>query len=142
MALIPLGEPGARTIAPALPWILTGLLLRAWSFAHLGGQGRTRDPSPPEARVVTGPYAVFEHPVYVANLLVAAGLTIAIHPSGLVAAGALVAVTALYTALAARESGQVEGLPVRRSAPLWDRVPRWERSTWLTIVGLVAIASF
>lgn len=140
--LLILGAPGAHTIAGSSPWIVAGLALRAWSFAYLGGQGRTRDPSAPSGRVVSGPYARIEHPVYVANLLVATGLTVAIAPPGTVAAIALGGVGGLYAVLAARESDQVRGLdPDRRPRRTLRQVARSERSTWVTVAGLWTLAA-
>lgn len=108
------------------------LALRAWAFAHLGGQGRTRDPAPPAARVRSGPYARLSHPVYVANSgLAGCMLVAAAPPLGIgIALGGTVAL--FYTLLAWREGGQLAGLPLVDGRPAWRRVPRWERSTWAT----------
>ncbi len=125
----------------ALPWVLAGLGLRAWSFHWLGPAGRTRRPGPPPARSVGGPYSVLGHPVYVANLLLAAGLVVAVVRSGAVAALFLGAVTALYAALAAREEPLLRGLPERREPALSARgVARSERSTWITTALVLLIA--
>jgi len=142
VALLFFDAPGHTTLPVAVPWLLAGLGLRAVAFRHLGGQGRTRDPSPPSGHVVTGPYSRLEHPVYVANLLIAAGLVFAMAPPDRVAAAGLIIVTGLYVALAARESEQLRSLPIERRAPrTWPQVARSERSTWLT-VGVVLLLAF
>jgi protein-S-isoprenylcysteine O-methyltransferase Ste14 len=116
--------------------------LRAWAFAHLGGQGRTRDPRAPEGRVASGPYAHLDHPVYLANLLAAAGLILAVAPPPAFAGVALVLTVALYAVLAARESAQVRGLPVvLRPRRTVAQVARSERSTWLTVGVLLVLAA-
>lgn len=141
VALLAADSPGASTHAIAAPWILAGLGLRAWAFGHLGGQGRTRDPSPPGGRVYTGPYARLEHPVYVANLLVAAGLVLAIAPPGPLAAIALIGVSGLYLVLSGRESAQIRRLPVElRPRKTVAEVARSERSTWVTVALLLLLA--
>ncbi len=108
------------------------LLLRAWAFAHLGGAGRTRSPEAPPERVRSGPYRLLDHPVYVANVLLAGAMLQAARPPGSVAALLAVALVAFYGVLARREGAQWAGRPSAARAAAWARVPRWERSTWAT----------
>lgn len=129
-------------------FVLGGLLsapflaLRAWAFAFLGGQGRTRDPAPPAARVVSGPYRFVKHPVYVANMGLALALVIGARvapgPAGLLAGLA----AALWLTLAWREDEILEGLSERGGEADWMAVRRSERSTWMAgaiAAGLLAL---
>ena len=136
------GESGGGTLARALPWIFTGLSLRFWAFAHLGGQGRTRDASAPRRRVVSGPYAALNHPVYLGNLLLAGGIVIAARPPGWLAILSLTGVAGFYALLARREGVQVAGLAMRAGRVAGTRqVARIERSTWLTVAAVLLLAS-
>jgi protein-S-isoprenylcysteine O-methyltransferase Ste14 len=135
-------RPGAGTLPAALPWLAAGLALRAWSFSWLGGQGRTRDPGPPAVRVIGGPYALFEHPVYLANVAVALGLLIAAAPPGWLAAALALGLVAFYGALAAREGAQLAGLPTRgQPVAGLARVARTERSTWAVVALFCLLAA-
>ena len=124
--------PSAWTLLWGVLIAAPALLLRAWAFAHLGGQGRTRDPAPPTHRVRSGPYARLHHPVYLANVLLAAGMLAAAGLPRSWALALLVGVLGFYGLLAWRESAQLPGLPVAAPRVTWARVARWERSTWIT----------
>lgn len=129
----------AHSLLVGLPALMAGLGLRAWAFSHLGPGGRTRDPSPPASRATTGPYRWLRHPVYVGNLLVAAGLLLVARlPPGLTATAASV-VVGCYGLLAWRESRQLDGVPARRGVVLrGEGLVRSERSTWLSVALLLA----
>ena len=120
---------------------LPALWLRAWAFAHLGGRGRTRDPAPPAGRVRGGPYGWATHPVYVANVGLAAAMLVAGRPAVAFSAPLLALVAGFYAVLGARESAQLVSLPTVDRPPDWRSVPRWERSTWATTAAwFVALA--
>jgi len=137
------GEPTARSLGASLALLLGGLMIRAWATAHLGGAGRTTDPSPPKDRVVSGPYARLRHPLYAANLAVALGLVLALRPPVPIMVLLVLTVTGFYASLAEREDAQIAMLPARPMAsPLpWSAVARHERSTWLAVAGILAVAA-
>lgn len=142
VAAIALGAPAPRSLAIGFAAALPPLLLRAWAFAHLGGQGRTRDPDPPPARVVTGPYAWVSHPVYVANLALGMAFLVAVRPPPAWAGGLALGLGGFYALLALRESGQLRAVPpAGRQPPQWRRVARWERGTWITTALFFALAA-
>ena len=134
-----LGQPSPRSILLGAGLALAPLALRAWAFAHLGGQGRTRDPAPPSARVRSGPYGRLSHPVYIANLGLAVAMLVAAAPPWAAGSGLGITVAAFYGLLAAREGAQLVDLPAVRRRPTWRRVPRWERSTWATTAAWFAL---
>jgi protein-S-isoprenylcysteine O-methyltransferase Ste14 len=128
--------------SPRLGMLLTGLAvvflgcaLRCWAFSHLGSQGRTRDPTAPAQRVVTGPYRSVAHPVYLSNLLIAIGLLLSASPPVVVATPLLVTVVLLYGILARRENRQLRELceVIGGKRMGWAEVARSERSTWLQL---------
>lgn len=64
---------------PSLAPLLAGLALRLWARTYIGPHSRGRSLAAPY-RVVGGPYRWLAHPLYVANLLVLAGLFL--HTTG------------------------------------------------------------
>jgi len=133
-----------ESLASGLPLLLVGLFQRAWATAHIGGEGRTRSPEAPLSLVSTGPYALMDHPLYVANLALAFGLVLALRPPapiGFLLVGFLVV---FYAVLARREDDLLanrEQSP-RKTPPSWLAVPRHERSTWLGTAALLVLAAF
>ncbi len=132
--LIAVGTPSATSVVQGSLLALVGLSLRLWAISWIGPAARTRDPAPPAARVVGGPYRV-RHPLYLANVLAGTGLTIACRPSLTVLTVTLFGLVGFYALLAWREETDL-----RRVAPgvlprlSWIRALRTERSTWATAV--------
>jgi protein-S-isoprenylcysteine O-methyltransferase Ste14 len=140
--LLALAHPSSTTLALGAGLSGAGHLGRIAAFRWLGGVGRTRDPGPPAARVVGGPYRL-RHPVYLANGVVAAGLVLAAGLSPPGALASLVLVAAVYGLLAVREERLLAGLPRVPGEPApWGRALRWERSSLLTTaVGFALLAA-
>ena len=113
---------------------MVGLAVRLWAISWIGPAARTRDPAPPNVRLVTGPYRL-RHPLYIANTVVAMGFGLASHVPLTVLTPSCIAVAAFYAALAWREDqglkldGTPEGTRPRLSARATVRA---ERSTWAT----------
>jgi hypothetical protein len=59
-----------------------GLALRFWTVAHIGAESRTRSNVVPNRRVVSGPYSVLRHPLYMANGVLSEGLAVASGAGG------------------------------------------------------------
>ena len=136
-------EPTARSLGLALPWLLVGLVMRAWAFRSLGPMGRTRDPAPPAGRVEAGPYRWLRHPVYVGNVCIAVGIIASAALPATLAMGVLLFVVLLYTLLAGRETAQLRDLPVREPAGLGAAaLLRSERSTFLSVGALLLLQLF
>ena len=129
-------SPRPGLLAVGMSAVAAGCALRCWAFSHLGPQGRTRDPAAPGKRVTSGPYRSFSHPIYLSNLVIAAGLLLCASPPPSVAATLLAAVVVLYGLLGYRESRQLVAVRQvcggRRMS--WQKVARSERSTWLQLV--------
>jgi len=115
------------------PLLVAGLALRIWARAHIGPHSRGRNLSAPE-RCVGGPYRWIGHPLYLANLLVAAALGLALSGPAPAAALFLAGPAALYAALARAESARLrlEAPPPRSQALPWNL--RRMRSEWASLV--------
>lgn len=117
--------------------LIAGLALRAWARRHIGPHSRGRELSCPE-RSVSGPYRFFAHPLYLANTLVVASLSLVLAGPGwraaLLAAGPVV----LWAFLARAETAFVRSHPSpERSAPHDARSGRW-RSEWASTLPQIA----
>lgn len=133
-------EPTLGSLGLALPWLLAGLVIRAWAFRTLGPRGRTRDPAPPSGRVDAGPYRWLRHPVYVGNVCIAAGIVTSAALPAVFAMTVILFVVMFYALLAGRETAQVRDLPVREPAGLGAAaLLRSERSTLLSVGALLLL---
>jgi len=137
LALLALAAAGPRSQLMAPGWLLLGIgcALRCWAFAHLGSQGRTRDPAPPSRRVTSGPYRWFPHPIYLGNVVIALGLLLCAAPPFGVAAALLVTVAVSYFVLGRREGQQLDSVRGLHGGVRMTLagVARSERSTWLQL---------
>lgn len=137
------GQPTLPSVGSSLVLLLFGLGLRCWATSHIGGAGRTRLPGPPTNRVVSGPYRLLRHPLYVANLGIALGLILALRPPGPIVVLLVLSVSGFYALLAEREDAQLIRIPARpASVPLgWRAVARHERSTWIGLAAILLLAA-
>jgi undecaprenyl-diphosphatase len=69
------GSPGLDLVFDATGGCLVaaGLVLRLWAVSHCGAQRWSRQP---EALVVTGPYALMRHPLWLAQCLIVLGIAL------------------------------------------------------------------
>ncbi len=113
---------------------MLGLAARLWAISWIGPSARTRDPAPPNVRLVTGPYRL-RHPLYIANTVVAIGFGLASKAHLTALTLGLASVVGFYALLAWREGqaltlhGTPEGTRPRLSL---RAAARAERSTWVT----------
>ncbi|HXP89486.1 MAG TPA: hypothetical protein VN931_01020 [Fibrobacteria bacterium] len=129
----------SRHWTPSVAALLSGLALRAWSRRFIGAHSRGRVLSCPE-RVRGGPYRWIPHPLYLANLLVLAGLgSCLLGPVPLRLAAVLSGPACLYLVLARAESRLLRiQNPPTSMLPLDARSGRW-RSEWASFLPPVAL---
>lgn len=133
MACLPWILP-SRGWTPSALFLLAGLALRAWARRHIGAHSRGRTLACPE-RVAGGPYRWISHPLYLANLLVLAGLaSCVLGPTTVRVALVLAGPALLYALLARAESRLLRRQdPPARTAPLDAVSGRW-RSEWASFL--------
>lgn len=108
-----------------------GLALRLWAIRHIGGAARTRDTRAPRSRVVSGPYGVVAHPLYLANILLVVALVLTLDATPRLRTSLVLIGLGFYATLAWREQRVVRQLPTRPGAGLGlGRALRVERGTW------------
>jgi protein-S-isoprenylcysteine O-methyltransferase Ste14 len=119
--------------------LLAGLALRAWARRHIGAHSRGRILSCPE-RVAGGPYRWIPHPLYLANLLVLAGLaSCVLGPAPLRLALALSGPVLLYAVLARAERRLLDReVPPARTTPVDAASGKW-RSEWASFLPPVLL---
>ncbi len=76
LALAAFGKPSAFSIAVGLPLAFAGEAVRAWAVGYSGVTTRGDTVTAP-ALVTAGPYAYVRNPLYVGNVITAAGFAIA-----------------------------------------------------------------
>ncbi len=125
------GHPVINSCVNGLFFIIAGLGMRIWAAGYLGGDARTRVLS--ARRVVrSGPYRFFSHPLYLGNLLLVAGMLVALQPGILLSVLVLVGFLIEYGLIARAEKAFLAeaGLPVEQPGFKW-RLVLSEWSTWL-----------
>jgi protein-S-isoprenylcysteine O-methyltransferase Ste14 len=129
----------SRQWTPSVAALVSGLALRAWARRFIGAHSRGRILSCPE-RVSGGPYRWISHPLYLANLLVLAGLgSCVLGPDPLRLAFVLSGPGCLYLVLAREESRQLRiRNPPSRMLPIDSLSGRW-RSEWASFLPPVAL---
>jgi protein-S-isoprenylcysteine O-methyltransferase Ste14 len=99
LLLAALGRPSAFSIAAGLPLAFAGEAVRAWAVGYSGVTTRGDTVTAP-ALVTAGPYAYVRNPLYVGNVITAAGFAIAFTGANRGAARAALIAGALGTMLA------------------------------------------
>lgn len=121
----------------SVAFLVAGLALRAWARRHIGPHSRGRELSCPE-RSVSGPYRLFAHPLYLANILVVASLSLVLAGPGCRAALLVAGPLILYVFLARAESAFVRSRPSpERSTPHDANSGRW-KSEWASTLPQIA----
>ena len=123
-----------QDVAPLRPaWlllVLAGIALRLWAGTHLGAHGNAARAQAPQL-ATGGPYRFSRNPLYLSNLLVAAGLVLYAHAfSVLVSALFILAILAHHILLVRHEEAVLAQrfgavyAAYRREVPRWIGLPR------------------
>jgi isoprenylcysteine carboxyl methyltransferase (ICMT) family protein YpbQ len=74
-----LARPSFGSCLFGLPTILAGLATRFWASGYIGIEGRAREIGA-SRRIVSGPYRLLRHPLYIGNFVLVAGMLVALRP--------------------------------------------------------------
>jgi protein-S-isoprenylcysteine O-methyltransferase Ste14 len=110
VALAAFGKPSAFSIAAGLPLAFAGEVVRMWAVGYSGVTTRGDTVTAP-ALVTAGPYAYVRNPLYVGNVLTAAGFAIAFTGKNsaparcVLVGGSLAAMLGVYAVIVPHEEG-------------------------------------
>lgn len=121
-----------ETLAAGLGLLLLGGLFRLWGIRHIGHRARTHSQKT-RPLVATGPYAAVRNPLYLANILIACGFTLATGLAWYAPVLALLLLAHYHVVVRYEEAGLRERHPVDYAAyvastPRW--FPRLRREVW------------
>jgi hypothetical protein len=97
-----LARPTFGSCLLGVPFLILGLAVRFWASGYIGIEGRAREIGA-SSRIVTGPYRVLRHPLYIGNSLLVAGMLVALRPAVWLAAVVLAGFIVEYTLIVAAE---------------------------------------
>jgi protein-S-isoprenylcysteine O-methyltransferase Ste14 len=123
------GKPSARSIALGLPLAVAGELLRCWAVGFSGTTTRGDVVTAPKL-VTAGPYAHVRNPLYVGNVITAAGFALAftggLRPLQrfLVVGGSLGLMIGVYAVIVPHEEGYLRATFGAAFDEYTARVPR------------------
>jgi protein-S-isoprenylcysteine O-methyltransferase Ste14 len=125
---------------------LLGLYFRAWSMKHCGKAGASEDGV--KKLTSTGPYRVCRNPLYVANILIVAGLLVVSEVLWVIPAFVVYAAMR-YNSIVKREEGALVLQFGQEYEEYCSRVPRWyprlvvpfdtPRRSWGTVLRREAV---
>jgi len=75
-----LARPTFGSCLLGLPVVLAGLATRFWASGYIGIEGRVREIGA-SRRIVSGPYRLLRHPLYIGNFLLVVGMLVALRPA-------------------------------------------------------------
>lgn len=97
-----LARPTFGSCFAGVPFLLAGLAVRFWASGYIGVEGRAREIGA-SRRVVSGPYRLLRHPLYVGNFLLVCGMLVALRPSTVVIVAVLVLFVVEYSLIVIAE---------------------------------------
>ena len=121
-----------ETLAAGLGVLLLGAVFRLWGIRHIGHRARTHSQKT-RPLVGTGPYAAVRNPLYLANILIAAGFTLATGLAWYAPVLAVLLLVHYHVVVRGEEAGLRERHPEDYPAYV-ARTPRWfprlRREVW------------
>ncbi len=169
VVLAAFGKPSAFSIAAGLPLAFAGEVVRMWAVGYSGVTTRGDTVTAP-ALVTAGPYAYVRNPLYVGNVLTAAGFALAFTGKNsaparlLLVGGSLAAMLGVYAVIVPHEEaylrttfgpafdGYCERVPrvvpaLEPSEPQHgsydpDVIGKAETRTWLTFGAMLGVLAF
>jgi len=124
-----------------IPLILTliGLGVRTWAAGYIGMTGRGHD-FRSEFRIISGPFKILRHPLYIGNFFLVAGTILLFNPACWLAAVLIGIFLIEYGIIIAGEERYLKDLPKREERFTLHRL-RHELST-LAVVAVVWVVYF
>jgi isoprenylcysteine carboxyl methyltransferase (ICMT) family protein YpbQ len=112
-----LARPTFGSCLLGLPMVLAGFATRFWASGYIGIEGRVREIGA-SRRIVSGPYRLFRHPLYIGNFLLVTGMLVALRPAWWMGAVVMAGFVVEYAAIVVEEE---RDLSAERSQSLESR---------------------
>jgi protein-S-isoprenylcysteine O-methyltransferase Ste14 len=103
-----LARPTPAACLFGVPSLLVGLAVRFWASGYIGIEGRAGEIGAKQ-RIVSGPYRLLRHPLYIGNSLLVTGMLVALRPAVWVAGVVLVGFVVEYALIVAAEEKDLLG---------------------------------
>jgi hypothetical protein len=97
-----LARPTFGSCLLGVPLLLVGLAVRFWASGYIGIEGRVREVGARQ-RIVSGPYCMLRHPLYIGNFLLVIGMLVVMRPAVWLSAVVLAGFVVEYTLIVAAE---------------------------------------
>ncbi len=115
-----LARPTFGSCLLGVPVLLLGFAVRFWASGYIGIEGRVREIGT-SSRIVSGPYRLLRHPLYIGNFLLVTGTLVALRPMVWVAGVVLVGFIVEYMLIISAEEEDLalkgsRGQRVKRSS--------------------------
>jgi hypothetical protein len=109
-----LARPTVGSCLLGVPLLVLGLAVRFWASGYIGIDGRVRDIGARQ-RIVSGPYRLLRHPLYVGNMLLVLGMLVAMRPALWLSVIVVVGFVAEYALIISVEERQLASVEFSRS---------------------------
>ena len=103
-----LARPTFGSCFAGVPFLLVGLALRFWASGYIGIEGRAREIGA-SRRIVSGPYPLLRHPLYIGNFMLVCGMLVALRPALWLAVVVLAGFCVEYAVIAVAEEKELSG---------------------------------
>jgi hypothetical protein len=97
-----LARPTFGSCLLGVPLLLVGLAVRFWASGYIGIEGRVREVGARQ-RIVSGPYRMLRHPLYIGNFVLVVGMLVALRPALWLCAVVVVGFVVEYAFIVAAE---------------------------------------
>jgi len=104
-----LARPTFGSCLLGVPFLLAGLAVRFWASGYIGIEGRVHKIGARQ-RLVSGPYRLLRHPLYIGNFLLVAGMLVALLPALWLGVVVLAGFIVEYGMIVAAEEAELAGL--------------------------------
>jgi len=124
------------SVAPHI-FIITGIALRLWAAGYIGPEARQREFST-ERRIISRPYRIIKHPLYVGNFFLVLGVIILYNPPRWFGISYIIAFIIMYALIAISEKQYLKGKSQIKASYRFSNL-KGEASTLIVVAAIYAM---
>jgi hypothetical protein len=110
-----LARPTFGSCLLGVPFLIAGFAVRFWASGYMGIEGRAREIGA-SRRLVSGPYRLLRHPLYIGNFLLVAGMIVALRPAAWPGVVVMAGFVAEYTMIVLAEEVELAAVEGKSKA--------------------------